>query len=586
MNLAAIFHQSTDNFCYPLDTDRLVINLLTDYDVERVFLHWSDPFDSDHFDRPWSWCGKREEIVVQKHLPHHRWWSAVVEPRYKRCAYFFELHANGEIYYYLEDGFHKEENFSFSGTPLLFFIFAWMNRADIAYTPEWVQDTIWYQIFPERFCNGDPTRNPEGVRPWQKGPVRNSEFYGGDLRGIIKKLDYLQKLGVTGLYFTPIFASTTSHKYNTTDYLRIDPAFGDEATLRELVETAHQKGIRIMLDGVFNHCGHEFPQWQDVLQHGPQSPYFDWFMVNQWPFDATDHSTKDGKFYSFAYAAFMPKLNTNNPAVIDYLVGICEYWVRNFGIDGLRLDVADEVSHQFCRTLRQRMKQLNPDLYILGEIWHNSMPWLRGDEFDSVMNYPLKNAIAQFWLDKSQTAIDFEHAVNACYTTYPQQINRVLFNLLDSHDTDRLITRTGSLDVFYQQLAVLYTMPGCPCVYYGTEIALEGGPDPDCRRCMPWDDIEAGLYDDRIELLHTLMHLRKTEPLFKAETLCFPDEPSSGRVITYYKKASEAQLEIILNAEQESISIDGSGTVLFARLLENGKLASGGVLIRKQTISA
>ena len=392
----------------------------------------------------------------------------------------------------------------------------------------------------------------------------------------------MQNLGITGIYLTPINEAPSSHKYDTTDYTRIDPHFGDEETFMRLVNEAHARGIRIMLDGVFNHSGEFFAPWQDVLKNGPQSIYYDWFMINEWPLELGNGAARKKQFYTFAFYDNMPKLNTNNKAVRDYLLEVCETWVKKYNVDGIRLDVANEISHIFCKELRTRMKEINPDIYILGEIWHDAMPWLRGDEFDSVMNYPLGQSIKDFWIDKSLTNDDFEYTINRCYTGYMQQTNDVLFNLLDSHDTQRLRNDTKNLDEFFQQIAVLFTMPGCPCIYYGTEIAMEGGHDPDCRRCMPWDDIEAGNYRERINVIKQIINLRKTEPLMKSRNFHFPNRIDNKRVIEFMKVGwIDHYLEVIINCSEEDIEIPYEGEILLQRHYIDTTLLKNGILIRK-----
>ena len=463
------------------------------------------------------------------------------------------------------------------------FIMPWMNPADIPVTPAWVNDTIWYQIFPERFCNGDPSINPEGTLPWRvKGTVSNEEFFGGDLQGIINKLDYIRDLGVSGVYLTPVNEAPTSHKYDTTDYTKIDPHFGSEETMKTLVREAHYRGMRIMLDGVFNHSGKNFAPWVDVKEKGPQSQYFDWFMVNEWPFAEDGGNAWAKRYYAFGFFDSMPKLNTNNPKVRDYLISVCENWVRNYDVDGIRLDVANEVSHTFCKELRSRLKAIKPDLFILGEIWHDAMPWLRGDEFDSVMNYPLGESIKDFWIDKSLTNEDFEYTINRCYTRYMQQTNDVLFNLLDSHDTKRLRSDVKNLDEYFQQLAVLFAMPGSPCIYYGTEIAMEGGHDPDCRRCMPWEEIDGGVYSERMDIIRSLLHLRREEPLLRNRDFHFPNRINRPRVIEFNKMGwVDNYVEVIINCEEEDIEIPREGEILFSRHYIDNTLLRNGILIRR-----
>ncbi len=346
------------------------------------------------------------------------------------------------------------------------------------------------------------------------------------------------------------------------------------------MQECHNRGIRVMLDGVFNHCGSDFPQWQDVVELGEKSRYYDWFMVNEWPFDKEKHHTRDGEFYSFAFTSKMPKLNTNNPEVIEYIVQICEYWIREFDIDGWRLDVANEISHALCKQIQKRCRALKPDIYILGEIWHDSINWLLGDEFDSVMNYPLTTAITDFWLRTDMTSKQFEHAINTCYQRYMYQTNDVLFNLLDSHDTDRLYHRVKrNKNVFYQQLSILFTMAGSTSIYYGTEITMDGAHDPDCRACMPWDEIEAGSYDDDIAMMKQLIKMRCTVDAVKSQHINFEYSHGNDRVIAYTK---DNAVKVVINVSDNAVSIDvAAEDILFENRFNNNALLPEGVIIFK-----
>ena len=265
----------------------------------------------------------------------------------------------------------------------------------------------------------------------------------------------------------------------------------------------------------------------------------------------------DRCFYSFAFTDVMPKLNTNNEEVIEYFCKVCEDWIRKFDIDGIRFDVGNEVSHRFLKRIREHLKAVKPDLYLLGETWHDASQWLQGDEYDSVMNYPLLSGIHDFFLDKTMKKEEFEYMVNRCYTMYMQQNNDVLFNLLDSHDTERLMNRFHDLDKFYQQLAILFTLPGSPCIYYGTEIAMEGAHDPDCRRCMPWSEIESKENQEKIAMMRKLIMLRRNE------------------------KMCRSKVEVLLNASEEEIKVKGNGKILFAREFDGEILGVNGTLIRR-----
>lgn len=536
MQFSAIEHRSTDNFCYPLNENELMIGIKTGSDIRRVFIIYGDPFDGSVTPDGWAWEGKRQEITRKKDLPYHTWWQVTVSLPYGRCKYCFELHGQdeGDVRYCLENGFYTADELvtlrritgNFPG-----FEFPWLDGAECVRVPDWVPHTVWYQIFPDRFCRDTASQKPNALLwPAAEDAVTNNEHYGGTLRGITEKLGYLADLNITGLYLNPVNVSPSVHKYDTSDYLNIDPAFGSADDLHTLVKEAHARGIKVMLDGVFNHCGWDFALWQDVVRNGKASPYFDWFIVQEWPFETVAEpeceaaasrpsgtNGKSGRYSVFAYVDTMPKLNTNNPAVVDYLLNVCETWVRSYDIDGLRLDVANELSHTFCRQLYRRMRSLKKDFYLLGEIWRSALPWLRGGELDSVMNYPLALCFWKFFYDKTLPALTFEREINAVFTAYPEPVTVGLFNLLDSHDTPRLFTRNdGDVSAVWQQYALLLSLPGSPCIYYGSEVLLAGGNDPDCRRCMPWQGIEAGEYAEPMSMMRQLIALRHTHPAMTA----------------------------------------------------------------------
>lgn len=579
LNFAGVWHRAQDNFAYALNEELVEINLNTGYDVDEVYLIWGDPFKRI----------SREKRIIEtdrlpmdgpKKLAHHKRWSAVVKPPFKRVSYYFELHAGGEIWNYMENGFIAPDDLG--KVRLESFKFPWLNPIDICRHPAWVKDTIWYQIFPERFRRGG-VLNADALPDWEEGvkQAKRGDFYGGDLRGITEKIPYIRDLGANGLYLNPIFEAPSNHKYDTVDYLKIDPNFGINEDFRDLVDAAHRHGIRVMIDGVFNHSGRFFAPWQDVLKNGPRSKYWGWFMVNKWPFDQRETDTMDGKFYSFAFGTNMPKLNSNNPEVIEYVIDVCEKWVEWFDIDGIRFDVASEDSHRLWKDLWKRLKAKKPDIYLMAEIWHDSMPWLRGDEFDSVMNYPLTYAINNFFLQKDSTKLDFEHGINRCYTMYMRQSNDALFNLLDSHDTQRLRRTAGSDACFYQQLAILFTMAGSPCIYYGTEVLMDGADDPDCRRCMPWKQIAQGAFDEEIGIVSGLLKLRHTVAALKSQEIIFTNELEDPRVIEYIKRHESGDVQVIVNGSGRDVALTGGGETLFSLGATDQTLKKDGVLIRK-----
>lgn len=568
MDLAAIFHEARTPMCCMTDPETLQITLRTGREVERAELICADPYEAGIAGGEEAWHGRRTAMEPWLELEHHQLWRIVLKPPFRRLRYVFALTQAQEQWYCYEDGLRP--NLQLDGRVQCFQM-PWMNPADCIAPPDWVRHTVWYQVYPDRFCRGGSGR--PGALPWRHGPVTNAERFGGDLAGIAQKLPYLAGLGVNGLYLNPIFAARSFHKYDTTDYTRVDPDFGTEADLQELVRQAHANGIRVMLDAVFNHCGPGFAPWRDVVEKGPGSAWRDWFFVNRWPVE--EGRTDDGRYFSFSFHGGMPKLNTNHPAVQDYLIDLCEDWVRRYDIDGLRFDVGNEISHAFLRRLRVRLKALKPDLYLLGEIWHDAPAWLEGDEYDAVMHYPLQSAVRRFFEDESLPARAFGWQAGRCLAAYAPQVSAAQFTLLDSHDTIRLRSRVRSEDEFWQQLAALFTLPGSPCVYYGTELALEGGRDPDCRRCMPWDEPDTGAGRARLDAMRSLIALRRTEPDLQGSEVTFC--PGSGRLVRYRR----GSVEVCLNAGTAPAALMPGGTALFARGWDGRTLAPGGTLVRR-----
>ncbi|MCY7021688.1 glycoside hydrolase family 13 protein [Streptococcus sanguinis] len=506
MELTAIYHRQESEYAYLYKEGQVHIRIRTKKeDIEKILLHYGDPFIflEDSYE-------DAKEMVKVTSDALFDYWQVAVSVDFGRLQYLFELKdKEGQSVLYGDKGFtdNSPENLHHEGNG---FKLPYIHEIDGCQVPEWVSKTVWYQIFPERFANGNADLSPEGALAWDAAiSPKPTDFFGGDLQGIIEHLDYLQDLGITGLYLCPIFESPSNHKYNTTDYFEIDRHFGDKETFRKLVEQAHLRGMKVMLDAVFNHMGDQSAQWQDVLKHGEKSEYKDWFHIQEFPVTNDKlMNPKELPYHTFAFASYMPKLNTANPEVKDYLLRVAIYWVEHFDIDAWRLDVANEVDHQFWRDFRKSVLAKKPDLYILGEVWHTSQPWLNGDEFHAVMNYPLSDSIKDYFLSRSKKTSQFIAEINCQSMYYKQQISEVMFNLLDSHDTERILTTAqGDIQLVKSALAFLFLQRGTPCIYYGTELELGGGMDPDCRRVMPWDRVSGD--NVMLNFMKNLIQLRK-----------------------------------------------------------------------------
>lgn len=575
MNLAAIRHRSTGSDCYALDSDTVVLNLWTDYSVKAVSVVSEDPFIHE-LHRRRAWEGKPTPMRRLYELAHQVVWTAELKPAYKRLQYYFVVQDEDKRLGVFENKICPMEERDRISTE--YFKFPWINPSDVIAPPDWVRDTVWYQIMPDRFARSSDASSDPKFRRW--GDFSDPHFgdlYGGNLRGIRERLPYLRQLGVSGIYLTPIFLSNSNHKYNTFDYYKVDPDFGTEQDLRELVQSAHDLGMRIMLDAVFNHCGTEFFAWKDVCEKGRDSQYFDWFFINRDDFVKDDFSVADGRFYTFSFWADMPKLNTNNPEVQRYFTDLCVHWVGDLDIDGIRFDVGDEISHSFLRRVNAAVKAKKPETFLLGEIWFDSIGWLGGFEYDSVMNYPFTGAVGDFWRDREMTARDFMHRLNFCRSLYPRQINEAIFSFLDTHDTARVRESCQNQDEMLQKLAILLTMAGTPCLYYGTEIAMKGTHTPYNRSTMPWDEIDAGKFDRFKSKVGALVHVRNTQPDLRRDEMTFFFDESLPRLVGYHKGA----VTVLLNAGDTPAPVAAKQEILFSNGYKDGMLRPDGVLICK-----
>ncbi|HEY4690776.1 MAG TPA: glycoside hydrolase family 13 protein [Anaerolineae bacterium] len=454
-------------------------------------------------------------------------------------------------------------------------------------TPAWVRDAVFYQIFPDRFARGERLPTALSFEPWDSPPTPFG-FKGGDLYGVLEHLDYLQDLGITAIYFNPIFASAANHRYHTYDYLNVDPLLGGNAALRALLDAAHARGIRIVADGVFNHASRGFWQFHHTLENGAASPYVNWFHFDPdrligarhfgaYPDPETREALKrgEGSLKAVGYQAWwdlpaLPKFNTRTPAVREFIWTVAAHWI-DFGIDGWRLDVPNEIDDdEFWREFRRRVKAANPDAYLVGEIWHESQRWLQGDQFDAVMNYLATIACLGFFahetLDVEETrrvggyrdvrpldVTEFADHIDWILSLYDPAVTQAQLNLLDSHDTPRFVTSaSGDLSALRLALLFLFAHPGAPCIYYGDEIGLSGGHDPDCRKAFPWNP--ARWDHDLLAFVKKCVALRKAHPALRRGA--YHRLYAGDGVYAFGRTLGDERLVIALNAASGARAID------------------------------
>lgn len=473
-----------------------------------------------------------------------------------RFVYIFEITYKNHIYYYSEDGLTEKYDFELSYYNC--FQYAYINKCDLIEPVDWLNTATFYQIFIDRFAIGNSNKNYITMN-WEDIPTPKS-FAGGDLRGIINKLSYLSKLGINALYLTPIFRSISNHKYDISNYFEIDEQFGTKEDLKELIEKAHSMGIKIVLDAVFNHCSDQFAPFQDVLKNGKKSKYYDWFIITR---------EEPLEYEMFGACAYMPKFNTSNPEVCEYLIQIGVYWIKQFDIDGWRLDVSDEVSHDFWRKFRKAVKAEKAECVLIGENWHDANQYLRGDQFDSIMNYAFTKACLDFYAFNEFTACDLANKLNELLMRNTDITNNMMLNLLDTHDTHRFLTRVeGNKDKLMSALALTYFFPGVPCIYYGTENAMEGGYDPDCRRTFNWNLEQQ---ENKVKsLIYFLTDLKHSLPFANEKVVIYEEEQ-----LLILKRGS---YQLIINQSKKDKKIKKQ-SVIYSNRYEDNLLKNDGFVI-------
>ena len=480
-------------------------------------------------------------------------------------------------------------------------------------TPDWVKEAVFYQIFPDRFANGDPTNDPdfsewyyEGVSDLPPSGTTNGEyfhlvsdwydvaglrespyktngkpdwnsFYGGDIEGVRANLDYIVDLGVTAIYFNPIFEAKSNHKYDAATYMKVDPHFGTNDSFKAFVDECHSRGVRVILDLAVNHTGHTFWAFVDARTKGPESEFWNWYEWKSWPVPGGPEQTPPNPLeYYDCWSGFgqMPTLNFDlsrassaeqsvrsvadavpNEPLVGHLLDVAAYWVDEIGIDGYRLDVAAEVPPWFWEAFRSRVKELSPDAYIVGELWGASPEWVNGRYFDAVMNYRFfRDPVLSFIGRAVITAEEFDRELATGRLTYPHEGVLAQMNILSTHDTERFLTAAGG-DVRRLKLAALFAMTyvGAPTIYYGDEIAMEGGRDPDCRRPFYWKWADEPERSDVHECFRTLAHLRRAHPCLTEGS--FETLVASGRVFAFRRRLGGESLVVVLNAGERETSV-------------------------------
>lgn len=471
------------------------------------------------------------------------WYEIRLETRFERIAYYFELQNGVETLFYYGDCYEM------AGTPTRadYFQLPFNHRADRFAAPAWTRDAVVYNIFPDSFAVGKRLA-PNGAPPCR----------GGTVRGVTENLDYIASLGFNCIYLNPIFAARSYHRYDTLDYYRIDPHMGAEDDLRDLVRRAHALGIRVILDGVFNHVSSDHPFFRDVLEKGRASRYYSCFYA----LPETPRLPAAGElpgYTCFSYVADMPKTNTADPFLRQYFCDVGAYWVRKFDVDGWRLDVANELDDGFLRAFRASVKAAKSDALIVGEVWENAAHYLGGDMLDSAMNYDFRRYCRRFFAEQTVDAETFDTNVSTLLLRYNENALFAQLNLLDSHDVSRFLSLCGG-KTERMELAVLLqmTFPGMPCVFYGDEKGLCGESEPEYRRPMAWD-----ASSPLEEVYRRMIALRKTHPALRYGS--FHTELACGGVYRYSRVWSGTKITVAMNLGAEPVKAEKRGTLLLKK---------------------
>lgn len=562
MNKQAILHIPQSKYCYPINQNSVVLRLRMDKNdaPDRVEVVYGCKYTFYLEQKTAEMEAKyRDDLFI--------YYEIVLTPGDVRLTYVFRIWKEQKYCYFSEDGITSEYNFKLCYYNS--FQMPYINKSDIHEVVDWMRGAVFYEIFIDRFYQGKNEKDTAYINlDWGEIPNPKS-FTGGDIPGITKKLDYIKGLGVNGIYLTPVFCSISNHKYDISDYTRIDEQFGTNEDFAELVKEAHKRDMKIVLDAVFNHCSMLLPQFQDVISKGIESEYFDWFMI-----DGDRVDTENLNYEVFGFSSYMPKFNTSNKAVQEFLLDIAAFWVKEYDIDGWRLDVSDEVSHDFWRKFRTRIKELKPDCVLIGENWHDAYAYLQGDQYDSIMNYAFTKACLDYYAFGVFDAKGFAEKLNHLLMRNNGQVNAMMFNLLDSHDTDRFYTSINkNKDKMLSALAVMNMYIGVPCIYYGTEICLEGGYDPDNRRCFDWEESHWDI--SYMETLKKLFALKQKPVLQSGDIHITYDD----RLCYISRTYQDSEILLIVNQSGEAVELNRNGSVLADNKLSDGWLHTDGFVV-------
>lgn len=520
----AIYHKQYSEYAYPVDDYELLLRIRTrKNEILACVLYYEEKYDS-------SLKGK---IVMKKEVSDELfdYYEARICAGIKRVKYMFYLEDAYEAVWFNQSGFHKCRP---SGGH---FSYSYICSRDIVKGVEWFENAAIYQIFPDRFK--------------RKGNFENigEAFYGGNISGLISEFDYIRALGVNCVYLNPVFKSKSYHRYDISDYYELDAVFGDKVQLKEFVELCHASYIKVIFDAVLNHTGSDFFAFRDVIDNGQNSLFKDWFYIYSFPIS----NEPKPNYECFSFFGGMPKLNTSNPEVVDYLTNVLKYWTCEFGIDGWRFDVADEMDRDFLRHIRKELKTVKREIVLVGEIFDEASSWLKGDQFDTVINYPLKSLVNDFFAYRSIGVELFIQRVGGYLMNIKAGVLSSMVNVISTHDTARFLTLCRGCEKRFELAVVFqFTFPGVPLIYYGDEIGMKGGEDPDCRNPMVWEKDKWNM--KLLKLYRFLTGLRKEHEALRKGSFILLEVKGDQGILAFGRKTEKEFMIVIMNTTHVKVT--------------------------------
>ena len=577
MNKLALLHRIDSEYAYPLDEKRLVLRLRVSKDDEfkviEVFFNPAMRFIKER---------QVKEMKVKYIDNYFKYYEVTLFNNFPSFSYIFHIVTlDNEEYFLSDEGLSRSYDYSLSQVSA--FRYAFINPDDVIKVNPKFEGRIFYQIFVDSFFKSESLNKDFVTRDWNSTDLEAFKdgkyhpiFLGGDLKGVTSKLNYLKDLGIGAIYLTPIFKANTNHRYDTLDYFEIDPRLGDLSDLKELVKKAHELDILVCLDLVFNHTSFFHPFFQDVLKNGKKSKYYDFYMVE----GEEVKLEKPVNYYTFSESFMMPKLNGNNKDVQAYCIEVAKHYLKEADVDGYRLDVSNELPHSFWIEFKKEVKKEKEDIFLIGECWYNAYSFLNSLEWDSSMNYASLFAAKEYFVNHTLSTKEFVYKLNSILVRYKENTNKMLLNLLDSHDISRFYEYLKpNKDLYLLSELFLISYIGLPMIYYGDEIFMEGGNDPFNRKGMEWDSSEFNSIE--FSLLKKIFALRKFDSFKKGD---MEIEEKDGLLYIRRVYVNEKVAVILNNSTEEKVvgNIDINNTkVVLSNHYEKSFLSPYGFLVLK-----